>query len=131
MRVIFLDDSEARIKTFLTRVPSAQVARTSWECIELLKGAESPVEFLFLDHDLGGLTFVSPSCENTGMEVVRWMAANKPVVQRVIVHSLNGPAASEMCRSLADAGYWVRRVPYLQLSGFLTSQDALPWGLKG
>jgi hypothetical protein len=60
---------------------------------------------LCLDHDLGGEVYVDPSRPDCGMEVVRWMAENRPEVGRVIIHSLNTSASLEMERQLRAAGY--------------------------
>lgn len=83
--------------------------------IELLKETKE-VDQLFLDHDLGEETFADSNIENCGMEVVRWMVKNKPIVKEVIVHSLNAPAAENMVELLKSAGYNAIRIPFTNLS---------------
>ena len=66
---------------------------------------------IFLDHDLGGRTYVdfNSSGEDCGMRVAEYLSiyptkirANGPI----IVHSLNGPAAMQMVELISEA-IWV------------------------
>jgi len=123
--IFFLDDDEYRVKTFRSMFPATLVAWTSWEIIKMLKEYTVPLEYLFLDHDLGGEQFVNPERENTGSEVVRWVVANKPLVERIIIHSHNEPAAKMMEADLLEAGYWVRRLPWIHLRSRLLSGQFL------
>jgi uroporphyrinogen-III synthase len=111
--ILFLDDDKYRTAKFRSTVPSAFTAETAGEMIALLKKSEV-VKHLFLDHDLGNEQFVSSEIENCGMEVVRWIVANKPNIEHIVVHSLNGYAAEEMKAKLKDAGYDVERIPFIR-----------------
>ena len=117
-RILFLDDSPARLawakRTFgpgndLTLVETAEAA------IKALALAD-PWDGVYLDHDLGGETYVDSNRPDTGMEVVRWMVENRPVVERVIVHSMNTPAGNAMVQKLRDGGYDAYYVMFLRLA---------------
>jgi hypothetical protein len=95
--------------------PSAFCAETAEQMIALLQKHAGPDVFAFLDHDLGGKQWVDSAEKNTGMEVVRWIVANKPPLKHVVVHSHNNIAAKEMRLKLADAGYSVEEVPFYRL----------------
>lgn len=101
--ILFLDDSKERTKKFQSMYPNAICVETAKECIKKLD--ESAWEFLFLDHDLGDQVFVDSSREDTGMEVVRWIEKNVPVIKQIYVHTLNVPAGQSMVDKLRDAGY--------------------------
>lgn len=71
------------------------------------KGLEYDV--IFLDHDLGGETFVSSQREDCGMEVVRHLEKNPDLVNSrtlIVVHSLNIHAGLEMVSKLLNAGFY-------------------------
>jgi len=112
--ILVLDDSVERLKKFISNIPSAKTAETADEMIELIKN-NSPVDFLFLDHDLGGETYVDSKEHNTGMEVVRWIVANKPSIQKIVVHTCNTDAGFEMEDKLIAAGYDTGYVPYVNI----------------
>jgi len=110
MNVLFMDDDPGRRAAFLERVPSSFVVDNAMDCIKAL--SEKPWDVVFLDHDLGGEVYVDTGREDCGMEVVRWMEDNLPIVGSVIVHSLNGPASKEMVNRLDDANYNVTHIPF-------------------
>jgi CheY-like chemotaxis protein len=116
MKLIFLDDSHARWFAFQSKIPSALRAETAVECIQMLK--DSPeIDWLFLDHDLGGETYVESSREDCGMEVVRYLVDNPRIksIHNIVVHSHNVAAANEMTAKLEDAGYNVKKIPFNNL----------------
>jgi len=115
MNILFLDDCPQRTKFFRSNCPSAHCVETAKEVIDILSKDET-IDALFLDHDLGGLTFVDSNRPDTGMEVVRWIISNHPNIKKIIVHSLNDEAAFEMITALKDAGYLTERVPFLRLN---------------
>lgn len=112
MKVLFLDDNPVRKRMFKSSVPFATCCALSSTCITLLESEDW--DYLFLDHDLGGQTFVDSSREDTGMEVVRWLAQREPrkPLKRIIVHSFNVPAANRMVATLKNLGYDVRYVKF-------------------
>lgn len=115
MNVLFLDDDSNRTKRFKRTYPYASTTTTAEGMIHLLRKGDE-VDILFLDHDLGGLTFVDSGDKNTGAEVVRWIVEHKPKIQLIVVHSLNYPAAIRMEADLIDAGYHAQRCPFTALN---------------
>jgi len=86
MNVLFLDDKPARAKTFRSLVPSAITVETAKATIVNL--IEADWDYVYLDHDLGGEEMAA-SDSLSGMEVVRWIVVNKPIIGTIVVHSLN------------------------------------------
>jgi hypothetical protein len=111
---LFLDDDAFRRHTFLQHVIDGTTVENVEQTIEALKKRQWPI--VFLDHDLGGETFVDPEREDTGMAVVRWVVENRPKVGQFIIHSLNEPAAREMVRKLEDVGYNAFRMPFIRIA---------------
>ncbi len=116
MSILFLDDCPERTKVFLSSVPSAITVMTAQEAIAMLLEAANlswaSWNYVFLDHDLGGKEAANSADPDTGMEVVRWIIANRPKIDRIIVHTLNKSAGQQMASKLHDAGYWVLWVPF-------------------
>lgn len=115
MKVLFLDDDPKRLFKFKSYIPSAVLAATAEEMVQLLSELEETAKCVFLDHDLGGRVFVDSSDKETGMEVVRWIVQNNPDVQRFVVHSLNYEAARVMVEELITAGYKAEYIPFPDL----------------
>jgi len=115
MNVLWLDDSNDRTKLFRSHAPYAVLTETAAECIAKMIAADEPWDVVFLDHDLGGETYVDPSLPNTGSAVVRWICENKPKIKRVIVHSCNTVAAQYMTEDLIKLGYDADRIPITNL----------------
>lgn len=116
MRIIFLDDDHQRWYRFQSKIPNSVRAETADECIRLIRDS-TKIDWLFLDHDLGGEAYVNSTREDCGMEVVRFLCAdNLPkTISNIVVHSHNTVAALEMFNKLKDAGYNVRLVPFYNL----------------
>jgi DNA-binding NarL/FixJ family response regulator len=113
--ILFLDDDPYRTKRFRMTYPSAHTFETAQQIIDALDRLEAPAEVVFLDHDLGGETFVDSSNKNTGMEVVRWIEEHRPPIDKIVVHSMNHPAAERMGYRLEASGYEVSIVPFITL----------------
>lgn len=107
-RVLFLDDNNERGIAFLADHPGALWLKTAAGTIEALANGER-WDLVSLDHDLGDQVFVDSNRPGCGMEVVRWIIANRPEIDRIVVHSWNYPAASRMTADLQRAGYKVAR----------------------
>jgi hypothetical protein len=116
MRIIFLDDADQRWYKFQAKVPAAVRAETAAQCISLIKDSLI-IDWLFLDHDLGGETYVSSSREDCGMEVVRYLCKEPRTksISKIVVHSHNSVAAAEMFNKLKDAGYNASLAPFYNL----------------
>lgn len=111
-RILFLDDNYARGQSFLAMYPDAIWVQYADECIELLAQSWDEV---WLDHDLGGETFVDSRREDCGMAVVRHVSENQPEhlrSTRFIIHSHNDDAAPLMVEALQSAGYDCIERPY-------------------
>lgn len=113
MNILFLDDDEQRQKKFRRHCPSATIVATAQECITQLEKSEW--DAVFLDHDLGGETFVNSHREDCGMEVVRWLEENKQALDNIICHSLNPNARVTMVSRLTQAGYRTHNIPILNV----------------
>ncbi len=115
MQILVLDDDHYRLSWFTKHVPSCKQAETAQGIIDLIVHNQ-PCDELFLDHDLGGMSYVDSGLPNTGMGVVRWIVNAKPTINRIVVHTLNHFAGKEMCRALVDAGYTnVERINFIEL----------------
>jgi len=113
-KILFLDDSEERHdaakKWHDVYWEDVTWCWTAKEAIDALKNKE--FDIVFLDHDLGGEHFVNSEREDCGMEVVRWIMQNEPVIELIVVHSWNIPAAKRMTENLLDSGYSVSVSPF-------------------
>jgi hypothetical protein len=118
MNILFLDDDKFRIRDFRSKVPYAKFVSEVDECIEAIK-SEDYWGVVFLDHDLHGNVFVDPDLEGeeTGRDVARWIAENKPKIDKIVVHSHNPTGAEIMANTLNDAGYNVVLYPFFYLKG--------------
>lgn len=114
IKILFLDDAEYRIEAFSKKVPTAKIVETAKDVIDILSSGVE-LEYLFLDHDLGGEQYVDSDREDCGMEVVRWMMENKVDVGTVIVHSHNIVAAEKMRLGLEESGYNVQSIQFRDL----------------
>lgn len=116
MRIIFLDDDNQRWYRFQAKIPNSVRAETADGCIRLIRDS-TKIDWLFLDHDLGGEAYVNSAREDCGMEVVRFLCADNltKTISNIVVHSHNTVAALEMFNKLKDAGYNVRLVPFYNL----------------
>lgn len=113
MSTLFLDDSKERCKAIKSVIPYITIVHTVEECIEKLK--EEEWDLVFLDHDLGNEIYVDSKREDTGMEVVRWIIKNQPIIRHIIVHTLNTSAGIVMAKDLNKAKYEAVYLPYTQL----------------
>ena len=77
------------------------IVRTADEAIALL--AAGGVDMISLDHDLGDFRYEPYPREITGMDVVRWMVANKVFPRVINVHSFNFARANVMVMDLLAA----------------------------
>ena len=121
MNILFLDDNTERLanaKKFINNVISLssenEIVKTTNAEDTILKLEHYAFDTVFLDHDLGGEVYVDSGREDCGMEVVRWLVANKQNnIKVIIVHSWNTVAGAEMVKKLLDAGYTnVHYIPF-------------------
>lgn len=110
IRILILDDDLGRHAQFRDRLNSHGIVgthvETADECIKQLQ-KNGPWDVCFLDHDLGGQTFVH-SGVGTGYEVASWIAANpKKCPRNVIVHSFNPSGAQNMLHVLPPQSRYI------------------------
>ncbi len=112
VKVLFLDDCINRhAKAFIHR--GDKDLKQVWnadDCIKALK--EETFAVVSLDHDLRGKAYDDPNIKNSGSEVVRWIVANNPDIQQVIIHSWNDQQAERLVRELKAAGYSASWEPF-------------------
>jgi len=121
MRIFILEDDENRVVTFKNKLHDHDlvIVDNAEDAIRELQAGD--FDAIFLDHDLGGETYVDTNNKNTGSEVVRWMCAAympTPVAANtaMIIHSLNYPASISMWDKLTDAGFTnVHTIPFTRL----------------
>src|SRR5262245_49267713 len=115
MNILFLDDCPHRHRQFRSVMPFAIMVHTADETIAKLSDG-TIWDYVFLDHDLGGESFVNSNREDTGMGVVRWLAKNPITINKMIyVHSLNADGARKMVEMLRSSGYPVHYYPFTNL----------------
>ena len=116
MNILFLDDNDQRIQSTETKFCEVQPPNSisSLVCVTTAEDAIKQLQngttwdFISLDHDLGGNTFMSSDREDTGMEVVRWIVGNikaKEYEGVIRVHTWNVPAGRRMVDTLKRYGF--------------------------
>ena len=108
--LLFLDDSVHRQQEFSREYPNATIVSTAIEAISMLRSRSFSV--VYLDHDLSGEIYVSSERQDTGMEVVRWIVENQPVIDKIVVHTMNEVAGPIMVNTLQQAGYKAKWLPF-------------------
>lgn len=119
--VLVLEDDPNRIHKFrrdLIGVTSVEYAQTAAHAKQLLTTRD--YDLIFLDHDLGGDTYVDSTEENTGAEVARFLARleqwQDPKTTVVVCHSLNPDGRKYMITTLRNAGFsQVHDIPFTEL----------------
>ena len=104
MRIFVLEDNEERSKWFVSEFGNDHdLVMTTTVVIgsELVKVIK--FDIMFLDHDLGGRTFVSNNDPNCGQRVVEAILESKKQNNTcIIIHSWNEPAARYMETTLKN-----------------------------
>lgn len=113
MKILILDDDKGRHVLFNKNFSHHDITNvyTAQEAIAAL--AADMFDAVFLDHDLGGQTFVSSEGpEETGNTVAKWLVKHpdrKP--KHIHVHSLNPDGAQNIANKLSGAilapGLWM------------------------
>ncbi len=123
--ILFLDDMAWRHTSFAKLLDHKGYRDgvvwcwTADEAIDALK--IRAFDQIFLDHDLSEedvMTEPGKGKVDTGMKVVDYLcqvSQYTPVTSHVILHSMNGPAASEMWLRLQDAGINATLKPFYDL----------------
>ena len=113
MNILVLEDDPERHRHFRRGLfgHSLTIVEKAEEAIAHLQRTKS-WDAVFLDHDLGGETYVA-SGPGTGYEVACWLEENPlHLPTLVICHSLNYAGREKMLRALESAFRRSRRSPY-------------------
>lgn len=111
--VMVLEDSPDRIARFKEALEGHDV--TFCQDVNVAKEyiKNNKPDYLFLDHDLGGLHHVESTEPNTGYAFVKFLIENKLAQNaNIIIHSMNYPGANNMFVLLKRYGYKVQMIPY-------------------
>jgi len=103
MNILILEDDHARQVTFMRNLigTNTVIVETAQDAIQKL--SESAWDYLFLDHDLGGLQMVA-SGPGTGYEVAVWLEEHPDrQPQNIIIHSFNPDGAQKMHQALPNS----------------------------
>ena len=111
MKALFLDDDERRQMMMKSALPCVKQTWTADETIEAIKAADR-IDWLFLDHDLGGKIYVGSNAHDTGMTVAKWLARNQQDIGTIVIHTFNPAGAKNMGNELKGK-YSVRVCPFL------------------
>lgn len=119
IQCLIMDDDLERHKKFHMWLdePGIQLTFVETAIEAIAKLSSEMFHCVFLDHDLGGETYVDSSREDCGMEVIRQLNAGTIAQDKrclFVVHTMNIEAGREMVLKLKDRGY--ANVVYL---GFL------------
>jgi CheY-like chemotaxis protein len=108
-RILVLEDNSARIAGFreaLAGYYALDVANSVEDALRLLSGRH--YDLVFLDHDLdfGRRVYIDPYEENTGYQVVKYLAQEPEYADTpIVVHSHNWFGANKMVKALPCAVY--------------------------
>ena len=107
-RILVLEDDSARIARFREELAgyALDVAKSVVDALRLLAGPH--YDLVFLDHDLdfGRRVYIDPYEENTGYQVVKYLAQEPEYADTpIVVHSHNWFGANKMVKALPCAVY--------------------------
>ena len=115
MKFFILEDSDARIELFSDALYGHEltIAKSKDEGLKWWNRDQGKYDVVLLDHDLGGKQYLDPrgSEPNTGMKFVE-AVADKPMPNRIIIHSYNLAGAVAMEAHLRDCGHACVRIPF-------------------
>ena len=98
MKILILDDDLTRHEAFKKNFNHHELthAETAEDTIQHLTNNE--FDAVFLDHDLGGMTYVDSHGDiPTGYTVAKWLNENQERKPNIIyIHSMNPPGAKKM-----------------------------------
>jgi len=125
MKIFILEDDPARIRWMLENFDieiSLDITQDVSEALKWLN--ENKYDYIFLDHDLGGMTYVSSDEYQTGATVAKELHATKNVDSDVTVHSWNPPGAKVMMGYMESHGINCRYYQY-QSDNFRNKVDKI------
>ena len=119
-RILFFDDNPHRHR----KISQHLVCDGAYTVAEAVsKFQQHKYDIVFLDHDLGGDEHVdSHGEEETGYTLVKWIAANRPKIGLVVIHTLNHPGGTLMFTELINSDYLVARIPFTTIDEAVVRQ---------
>ena len=118
MNIFILEDDEERVRTFFIMFCSHNiVVSNSAQYAKTILDNEK-FDIIFLDHDLGGKTFVDSKEENTGYQVAKHLPKTINFNTRIVVHSWNTPAANLMVKELEHSDEFTGKIEKLMFDMF-------------
>lgn len=129
MRILFVDDEQYRMDTFLSNAIGSSVtfAYNADSAIEILK--RESFDIIFLDHDLAPEHYASshPDDKN-GQYLCRKIMEHDIRVPWIIVHSLNPQGAARMIEVLGS--FYRSRALYIPMAWKLFSMTEKGWKIE-
>ena len=121
--ILFLDDDPNRAALAYQRMNEEDRNNTIWcqtaeEAIYTLKDYKEVLTQVYLDHDLGGQTYVHSAREDCGMEVIRFiekLSAEDLAYfngTKFVVHTWNESAGPKMVERLHKLGLGAEYKPF-------------------
>lgn len=105
MKILILEDDTIRHHYFRMHLGinhDVKIVERADLAIKELKD-NGPWDLLFLDHDLGGETYVE-SGPGTGYEVAKWLEVNHEYLpKKIVLHSLNAYGRQNMLIAILNA----------------------------
>ena len=122
MRILVVEDNPERIKKFKRALIGNNVDYTdnAFEGRTLVK--RNQYDVIFLDHDLGGESYVPSDHYNTGYQVAKEIQQSQNKSAQIIIHSCNSTGASNIASLLPGS----LRIPFTILD-----LDSISKMLKG
>lgn len=113
--IFILEDSWERVAIFQSELSyhNLFISDSVEEAIKILE-ENPPMDFIFLDHDLGGKILVESNKPNTGYQLAKWLKEHpEKTTGIIIIHSMNIVGAKNMMGVLEDSYF----ISYPRLKG--------------
>jgi len=136
MKILILEDDGIRIgmlrKYFDSLGHDLTICTEAEEAIAALYDC-GDYDLLFLDHDLGGESFVDSSRDDTGAAVARWLANEETIYGQpysrhvaIVIHSMNPIGQRNILHILERGGFtFAKIVPFSQIARLMDNQQLL------
>lgn len=112
--VFILEDDPIRIKQFKQMLSDKFLTMTDDATVAIDILNKQKFDICFLDHDLGGQTYVNSDKPNTGYQVAKQISSTLNIDTFCIVHSMNPVGAQNMYKAIGeDKAAWI---PYYNIA---------------
>lgn len=122
LKIFILEDDNDRIMFFKWYFQDSTfelfIATNAFEAKDVFE-KNAPFDILFLDHDLGGLTYVSSEEKNTGYQFAKFLKNKDLSKSNIVIHSVNYKGALNMLSLLPTATY----IPFTTLTNMLIKKE--------